>query len=155
MIILMGNKMEKVDFSKVKKGDIICFRDGSRTIALDNCILDKNPSFYSVKIDMPNGQYYTISRTKHGSFELEKYNRLDNKDVVEIIPCPFNWSNVKRGMAFIISKHLYHQLYSRILYYVGDDIHDKKRCVFQDQNGTLHSLDRSELEYFPTRDLKI
>lgn len=94
------------------------------------------------------GDKIEIELTKRMAVDLE--NRQPTFFVGEHItkhtPAPFDWSNIKPGMAF--------KIWAQPLIYVGPDYSDAGRCFLHGKDGCF-SIDKKILTRAPEHDVEV
>ena len=119
-----------VDLSKLKEGDTVKFRCGGEAVVkvIDNTErgiyrygLTYEDAFMTATFS--EGDRYQVNGSFQGTAVKHPF------DIVEVIPAPFNWADVKPGMCFTGP-------YDDSLYYfIGRDPIDPNAHVFTEKDG--------------------
>lgn len=119
-----------IDLTKLKVGDTVKFRCGGQSIANMVEKSTVSDSFFIGFYDNSSG----VSYNKAGDYTVCE----SPFDIIEVIPLvvPFDWSTVKRGMAFKLSGSV-----NDIYHYLTDTLNvNSSFKVFEDKYSMLTSV---------------
>lgn len=132
-----------VDLSKARKGDKVRFRCGG-----EFTITGKSGEGRLVSISLNDGvgaDWYCDGR--YLSHEDRPF------DIVQIIPAPFDWKDVRPGMGFR------HPTFKTIWYYVGKNVsrHGVSTCshVFRENEADKYNWFGEAMERAPEHDIEV
>lgn len=139
---------KNVDLSTLKPGQIVKLRCGGEFELKDNA--SRSGDWIDLIFKMGDKNFHN-SWNKDGSFTVSLGHHP--LDIVEIIPLPFDWADVKPGMAFL-------QYPNKVVWYVGPDyanplwvvVNEKRNHVGQ---SSLWSLLKNDLVRKPEDDIKV
>jgi len=147
--------MNKVDISKLYRGQKVKFRCGGESVISHYCTPEGGIFFedhcYGQGIKYQNDGRLDRSDTYNNGDEIHPF------DIIEIIPKPFDWDTVKTGDAFT---HTYGN--ESTYWFVGwnpHDLHAKKMCLTKrvDKDGAYEYV-QSVINYLtraPEHDIHV
>ena len=134
-----------VDLGKLEVGHTVKFRNGGEDIVA-RMEDSRNVTWITIWFEGYSDDSCRISRSKSGAVFGAKEQPFD---IIEVIPKPFDWKDVKRGMAF--------RYRDNIVYYIAPNLNYQRWSVFETPGdpNCYNGFANSSLTRTPEYDKKV
>lgn len=143
-----------IDLNNLKRGATVKFRCGGEAVV--DCI-EIEPNLNKFKVSYVDNDVcapYIYSEEGTGFGHAGKPSLFD---IIEVIPAPFDWKDVKQGMCFVLNTSTFSNQY---VYYIGEHLDDELRVVVDcrdatSMNGCYDGVPRKHLTRAPEYDIEV